>query len=715
MDTDLFQVVKHLITKYNENETFIEVEARIKKILLTEDSTNILLKTLPDWNTETYTEKKTFYLAKRKCILRERIYISPHKDPEIISKSTLLKSDYNNNWCSIFVNLEKPAINLLTHLEHINETITITRHRTKINNYYIDIIQSPTDYRVEIEVLNIHLFVIKEMLDVVDHVCHILQDSPEYINYYDYVMVMHIVNYEYEKFCISQKKYQKPMTMKYSNLNTLKTNLNDWLVTPKIDGIRKFIIIINKKIFECTISLQIKFIGTCDIEDLVILDSEFYNDIYYIFDIPFSQEITVFRKDILNDYETLLPSFQIKPYKSFKSFDDLANLYNDFNNNYYLDGLVFIHKNKQYLTDQIYKWKKYSTVDLQVLDIQFLSSDNKIIQNISIERPNEGGIWEFTHVDSKLIPVQKTEKAHDEKYIQSNYMNNPVNINVTDIQLLSSDKQTLKYPWEKPENLKGIWEFQYKDGTLIPVRYRKDKLTANSLEIVSLTLHSALSGDIFTGKGCFLMRKYHNIEKSNILHKYLHKNNILLDIGTGQGGDIKKWKKASHIYCIEPNITELTERYDLTEFLNIQLFPICLRDFNISNITKKINVITAFFCANLFKTDDWDVLKTIIKKKTTIDCKVILILLMYPTDCTNKLFTIRTTDNKYNISIHNTRIINIDESVVTLDFLNKFMKDCNMEHEKSYQLMEDDFMTKEERQLSSKYKMFVYKKKLNYF
>ena len=50
------------------------------------------------------------------------------------------------------------------------------------------------------------------------------------------------------------------------------------------------------------------------------------------------------------------------------------------------------------------------------------------------------------------------------------------------------------------------------------------------------------------------MRKYHNIIKQNILDKYKGR---LLDIGSGNGGDIHKWKHFRKIVCIEPDYEKI--------------------------------------------------------------------------------------------------------------------------------------------------------------
>ena len=53
------------------------------------------------------------------------------------------------------------------------------------------------------------------------------------------------------------------------------------------------------------------------------------------------------------------------------------------------------------------------------------------------------------------------------------------------------------------------------------------------------------------------MRKYHNKVKHMILRAN-DKGAKILDVGTGQGGDLNKWKRASRVFCVEPS-KEATE------------------------------------------------------------------------------------------------------------------------------------------------------------
>ena len=80
---------------------------------------------------------------------------------------------------------------------------------------------------------------------------------------------------------------------------------------------------------------------------------------------------------------------------------------------------------------------------------------------------------------------------------------------------------------------------------------RKDKPTSNSINTfnsVLLASFQKVNVNLFSEVSNILMKKYHNIVKQNILKNYKGK---LLDIGSGNGGDIHKWKHFRKIVCVE--------------------------------------------------------------------------------------------------------------------------------------------------------------------
>ena len=113
---------------------------------------------------------------------------------------------------------------------------------------------------------------------------------------------------------------------------------------------------------------------------------------------------------------------------------------------------------------------------------------------------------------------------------------------------------------------------------LKPDRIREDKIFPNDYSPVVENIYHLLMNPIeketLLGQDTVLMRKFHNRLKRELLND-VPKKSILIDIGSGKGGDITKWKKFSKVLAIEPNrnyIHEFEKRlrnYDLQDKVEI--------------------------------------------------------------------------------------------------------------------------------------------------
>lgn len=101
-------------------------------------------------------------------------------------------------------------------------------------------------------------------------------------------------------------------------------------------------------------------------------------------------------------------------------------------------------------------------------------------------------------------------------------------------------------------------------------RTRPDKGGPNRRNIVDDTwdlFHRPVTENTLRGKGLVLMRRYHNRIKKELLSK-IPIGSVVLDIGTGNGGDLTKYKDIKKLYAVEPNETnreELRRRLKLTK------------------------------------------------------------------------------------------------------------------------------------------------------
>jgi hypothetical protein len=649
----------------------VEIEARIRKQLINKHSAKQLIEVTSiqwnaQWNVIQYLEKKKISKHNRKCTYRQR-------NNDTICKSSIAKTDINDLWCTVHVSIETSMPHAFSSLNSV-ASVQVIRYKTTYNNHYIDVIHSDDDIRIEVEVCNAQNFNLFAMFDVIQNVCAVLQMSPYmtqvnrdfFVSYYDSKTVLHIVNTAFGPFCIGKKRYQKPLTMTINVLRAIEISLTDWVVTPKVDGFRRFLICFNKLVYSVGIVGDVVYEGTSPIDEITIMDCEYVNKTYYIFDIPVynGKYYSIFtldeRLDKIEEICEILAldyaNIQIKPYEKFDSFDKLCKTYDTFLKKYtmdgliYMDGLIFANTKHGYM-QKVAKWKLNSTVDLDVNNNVLMTCDE---YQINIKHSN------------------------------------------------------------LPEYSFGVWEFAYDSDTnlLMAHKQRYDKPQANSMHIVSKNIYNSVPGTLFTGRGFYLMRKYHNIIKKNLLTSTIGRKTVILDIGTGQGGDVNKWKKASKVFCVEPEeqaISELRERlhYDTPQIIIINKR---LADLDLQIIDTKVDLVTAFFCMNQWMDDDWMMLEEIIKAKGSKKCMLLVIAMTDPREHKSPNLEIKMLGiDKYNISIHGTRIVDIDEKTVSATKLTTVANRCGLKLEKQQKLVYD-FMTKDERRLSAMYTLFIYQK-----
>ena len=108
-----------------------------------------------------------------------------------------------------------------------------------------------------------------------------------------------------------------------------------------------------------------------------------------------------------------------------------------------------------------------------------------------------------------------------------------------------------------------IVEFRWDGSKLIPMLIRSDKPYPNDIRVVAdiwRNIEDPIELSTLLGTDIRLMRKYHNRIKRNLL---ANRSGLLLDLGSGIGGDVNKWDNFEKIICVEPsdsNIIILKQR-----------------------------------------------------------------------------------------------------------------------------------------------------------
>lgn len=106
---------------------------------------------------------------------------------------------------------------------------------------------------------------------------------------------------------------------------------------------------------------------------------------------------------------------------------------------------------------------------------------------------------------------------------------------------------------DPPSN--GIYElgFDYNREEWYVTRSREDKNSANTfivIESVMRDVQKPITGEDLMGQTMALVNRYQNRVKKQLLNRG---KGILLDLGSGRGGDISKWGRYSQIFAVEPN------------------------------------------------------------------------------------------------------------------------------------------------------------------
>ena len=110
-----------------------------------------------------------------------------------------------------------------------------------------------------------------------------------------------------------------------------------------------------------------------------------------------------------------------------------------------------------------------------------------------------------------------------------------------------------------PNNTIVEYAYDYERKMLVPSRVRHDKIKPNSYDIASDIWSDILlpiDNETMKGNTLLLMKRYHNRIKREL---FVGNGKYLLDIGSGRGGDINKWKGFDKIVAVEPNPEHIKE------------------------------------------------------------------------------------------------------------------------------------------------------------
>lgn len=486
----------------------------------------------------------------------------------------------------------------------------------------------------------------EKFLSVIGECIRALTNSKETITRTDWYVLDHILK-------THLRTWAKPVTLTTKNLNNI---LSCKWVSPKYDGSREFCIIRLGYIFKVGLKRDSEDMfhskSKVDISlETTILDCEVIDCQTFVMDVPVYDGKYIGSESIarrMNLKRTLTSSLQ----KCLPESLYAEKVFERFHNpcqiiDTYRDSKVpcdgAILMQGDY--NNVYKWKPHNTIDLFVKRDGLYTSD-KIKVSLNLFPDHVGNICEF---------LTKGER----------------------------------FPME-----------------LSFVRERQEKPRANPLKIVEDNVYHNIDSKIFQGEGCYFMRKYHNKIKRDLLKKYFVDGN-LIDIGTGQGGDISKWSKYRKVYCIEPNEKIFNERKNPHKHICEYIKSRGEKDFGLP----KAGTVSAFFCINLFTQQDVAGLIKLLDKDTAPKSYFIGIVLSNLVEDDNPVFVSKIISGReYSLSLKNTRISEMKENQVSVNMLEKAILGIGFSLKDKNILNQGILLSDEERTLSSMYEYFVFSK-----
>jgi ubiquinone/menaquinone biosynthesis C-methylase UbiE len=569
-----------------------EVEARIKGPIVREDTAKRLLATYGMTDGIKYMEQRNKANSGTQTVVYRCI-----DGGDIICKSKIKSFKCYNEWASIVVSTEISLGNKdMLAEKHFIETTKTRYSRLLYNNTLrLDVTHIHDDdiYQVEVEVL---CYLSKEdFMQCIRLVVGVLQDSPLYISRKKFDAARCVVGGEgyyhsntasinkkgsievdrTTNFSIHHGKYQKPVTLTKRRLRHIFRRST--YMTPKLDGVRRFIITFNGMIYDMDPEhMHVRLLSNeSSYRDPFpsIIDTELVLGTYNIFDACVFEGWYIGNEELetrLEYAKRWMRSFPLdcvmKEYERVSEDDPIGQISNFYqrylNGTFPIDGIVFVDNRHRYV-DRVIKWKSHVTVDL------LMDEDGSLDERVVADS-----------VDTTILP-----KRDDGTLLNGT--------GVYEFEILQVDKLSLR-----------------------ALRFRDDKKRPNATSVITNNMDGFELRDIWNGYGCILMRRYHNAVKRKMLA--LAKGCTVLDVGSGQGGDVSKWRDARKVYCVEPSdqaVMELKGRLSeagMKKKVKVIHCPIS----NVKKIRKRvdrIDVMTLFFTINLFTQEDLDALMEIVE------------------------------------------------------------------------------------------------------
>jgi hypothetical protein len=348
------------------------------------------------------------------------------------------------------------------------------------------------------------------------------------------------------------------------------------------------------------------------------LDGEFFRNTFHAFDILFKDGNDVRRKWFLERQSLLKDCISsIKPYygevelKHFYTKGDIYQRLRDAADDYEerlendedsVDGII-VQPSNEYNNKTTFKWKPSHqlTIDFRMTQVE----------KLSVGDPEYPELTEDNYLRAFVLRT-----GHESLSFNPRPIKNSEGETITFKGFIILDEGEDYAKW-----IDTIAECKWDNekNTFVPIRVRDDRYQPNNFDTATdvwKDIHNPIGLTTVTGQDLVIMRKIHNRIKESSLKKFLKEGDNILDIGSGRGGDLAKWRKMKlgKVYAIEPNkynSAEFSRRLaeDKKTFKNMpEIELLKLGAEETKKISKKIgdtklNAIISFFSLTFFGED----------------------------------------------------------------------------------------------------------------
>ena len=374
---------------------------------------------------------------------------------------------------------------------------------------------------------------------------------------------------------------------------TVLSNINNFILTEKIDGMRSMLILYPQK-GEChIINKQYKYIDNafCKInfdsvntDDLIILDTEEYTvadkTLYYVFDViwynknvsnlPFatgSENRLEYIKKVVDRYDFLKSKHFI--HLNDKDYSNQIHQFNDILPAlpYENDGLIFISKDADYIKTINMKWKPVSkmTIDFvakvcppfllginpyinkdgQTLYLLFVGIRSNEYHKLGVLKiKNYEKMFKNVQYNDQYFPIQFSPSSDPYAYLFWSE-NSTLDGHIVELTRINNSWQLHKIRYDRKVDMerKTYYGNYFKYAEYIWMNYR-NPLTLENLSSTSHEKMGYFQED--DNQQYTYIRKFNNFVKSNLNQLYSHnkKNeciNWVIDLASGKGQDLFKY------------------------------------------------------------------------------------------------------------------------------------------------------------------------------